>query len=71
MIMMQVVATTGEKLKRLRLGKAWTQVELAEKASVSPSTIVLIEKDETSPHASTRRKLSKALGVDPRELLED
>jgi len=69
--MMQMVATTGEKLKRLRLGKAWTQAELAEKAGVSPSTIVLIEKDQASPHASTRRKLSKALDVDPRELLED
>jgi transcriptional regulator with XRE-family HTH domain len=69
--MMQMVATTGEKVKRLRLGKAWTQAELAEKADVSPSTIVLIEKDQASPHASTRRKLSKALGVDPRELLED
>ncbi|MDP8926945.1 MAG: helix-turn-helix domain-containing protein [Actinomycetota bacterium] len=69
--MMEAVATTGEKLKRLRLGKAWTQVQLAEKADVSPSTIVLIERGQATPQPSTRRKLSEALGVDPSELLED
>jgi len=69
--MMEVMATTGERLKRLRLGKAWTQVQLAEKAGVSQSTIVLIERGQAMPQPGTRRKLSEALGVDPSELLED
>jgi transcriptional regulator with XRE-family HTH domain len=69
--MMEAVATTGEKLKRLRLGRALTQVELAERAGVSPSTIVLIERGQATPQPSTRRKLSEALSVDPSELLED
>ena len=69
--MMTVVATIGEKLKRLREARAWTQVELAEKANTSPSTIVLIEKGMSKPHPSTRRKLASALGVEPADLLED
>lgn len=69
--MMQVVATTGDKVKQLRLEMAWTQVELANKAGVSPSTVVLIENGETKPHVSTRRKLAEALEAAPRDLLDD
>jgi transcriptional regulator with XRE-family HTH domain len=51
--------------------KLLTQEELAEKAGVSPSTIVNIERDQAEPHISTMRKLAKALDVDPTELLGD
>ena len=69
--MISMVATTGKKLKRLREARAWTQVELAEKANMSPSTVVLIENGKSKPHPSTRRKLADVFGVDPSELLED
>ncbi len=70
--MIMVVATTGEKLKRLRRGKAWTQVQLAEHSEVAQSTIAQIESGaRKQPHPGTLGKLSNALGVEPAELLED
>ena len=70
--MMQAVATTGQKLRRLRRGSAMTQEQLAKASGVSPSTIVAIERGERSnPHPGTLGKLAKALEVSPADLLED
>jgi transcriptional regulator with XRE-family HTH domain len=72
MAMMETVATTGEKLRRLRRGKAWTQEQLAEEAGISPSTVVEIENGKRkSPHPGTLGKLARALGISPADLLED
>ena len=59
----------GKKLKEARMRRLLTQEELAEKAGVSPSTIVNIERDQTVPHFRTIRKLAEALNVDPTSLL--
>ena len=70
--MIETVATTGEKLRRLRRGNAMTQQQLAEASGVSPSTIVAIERgDRPNPHPGTLGKLAEALGVSPADLLED
>jgi DNA-binding Xre family transcriptional regulator len=63
----------GSKLKRLRIGRGFSQRELAQEAQMSPSTIVLLEKKTHNEgfHPSTVRKLSEALGVDPDDLLKD
>jgi transcriptional regulator with XRE-family HTH domain len=66
---MPVVVYIGERLKKARTRKLLTQEELAEKAGLSPSTIVNIERDQAEPHISTMRKLAKALDVDPTELI--
>ena len=48
----------------------WTQVRLAEKAGVSPTTISGIESGRIGrPHFGTLRKLARALGVEPEELV--
>lgn len=48
----------------------WTQGRLAEEAGVSPTTVSGIESGRIArPHFGTVRKLARALGVDPRELL--
>lgn len=60
----------GEKLKRLRLGAAMTQAELARRAGITRVTLSYIECKVTEPHMSTRRRLSEALGVPPAELTE-
>jgi transcriptional regulator with XRE-family HTH domain len=66
------VASTGEKLKRFRRGRALTQVELAQKAGVSQSTVAQIEGgDRPTPHPGTLGKLAEALGVSPADLLDD
>jgi transcriptional regulator with XRE-family HTH domain len=67
---MEAVVQIGENLKRLRTLRALTQVELAEKARVTPATVVRIERNQAEPHMSTLRKLAQALNVDPAELVK-
>ena len=70
--MLAEVATTGEKLKRLRRGRGWTQQELSEASGVAQSTIAQIEKmRREEPRPGTLKKLAEALDVSPAELLED
>jgi transcriptional regulator with XRE-family HTH domain len=40
----RIVALLGERVRRLRLAAGWTQVELAERAGVSVSTLKLFER---------------------------
>ena len=68
---MPVVVYIGEKLKEARTRRLLTQDELAEKASVSQSTIANIERNNAEPQFRTIRKVAKALEVDPTELLGD
>jgi transcriptional regulator with XRE-family HTH domain len=70
--MLADVATTGEKLSRLRRGRGLTQAELSEASGVAQSTIAQIETGKRSrPHPGTLKKLAGALGADTAELLED
>ena len=59
----------GGKLKEARMRRLLTQEELAEKAGLSPSTIVNIERDQAEPHFRPIRKLAEALDVEPTSLL--
>jgi len=68
---MQVVVYIGNRLKNLRIRRALTQQELADRAGVSSNAINRIELDKAEPHMSTLRKLAKALDVDPTELVEE
>jgi transcriptional regulator with XRE-family HTH domain len=70
--MLADVATTGEKLKRLRRGQGLTQEELAEQSGVAQSTIAQIETGRRpEPRPGTLKKLAGPLGVEIAELLED
>jgi transcriptional regulator with XRE-family HTH domain len=63
---------SGEKLRRVRDECLLSQRELAEKAGLSPTTILKLEADRVDdPHPRTVRKLAQALEVDPAELVED
>jgi transcriptional regulator with XRE-family HTH domain len=69
---MLIVAPLRENLREARRRAALTQGELADKAGVGITTIVRIETGEiTEPRVSTLRKLAEALGVEPRDLLQD
>jgi transcriptional regulator with XRE-family HTH domain len=65
---MQIVVLIGEELKRWRLRRAMTQIQLAERCGLSPATIVRIERNQREPQPSTLRKLADALDIDPSEL---
>ena len=59
----------GEQIATLREERALTQVELAERARISPSTLSLIESGKVPrPHVGTIRKIARALGVEPQDL---
>jgi transcriptional regulator with XRE-family HTH domain len=66
---MQAVVYIGDRLKALRVRRALTQQELADRAGVSSNTLNRIELNKAEPHMSTLRKLAKALDVDPSELV--
>ena len=67
-----VVGVDKDKLRRLRLGKGLTQIQLAEAASVSPDTVVRWESGKGQrPHPSALSKIAGALGTEPAALLED
>ncbi len=68
---MQAVVYIGENLKMARLRRAMSQRQLAEAAGMSQRAIVDLETNKREPHPSTLGKLSKALEVEPGELLED
>jgi transcriptional regulator with XRE-family HTH domain len=63
---------TAEKLKRYRRAAGLTQVELAERAGVAQSTIVMIERSQIAePRPGTLRSLAEALGIEIIDLLDD
>src|ERR687895_1165005 len=60
----------GRNLASIRGRRMWTQARLAEEAGVSPTTVSGIESGRISrPHFGTLRKLARALGVEPEELV--
>jgi transcriptional regulator with XRE-family HTH domain len=67
--MMLVMDGLGARLRELRRARALTQEELAQKAGVSPSTIVDIERGKHEPQIRTLRKLAKALETTPDKLV--
>jgi transcriptional regulator with XRE-family HTH domain len=66
---MQAVVYIGDRLKALRVRRALTQQELADRAGVSSNALNRIELNKAEPHMSTLRKLAKALDIDPTELV--
>lgn len=63
------VVVDGEALKVLREGYPLTVRELAGRSGVSLSTISGVENNRRAPNPSTVRKLARALGVEPTELM--
>ena len=60
-----------DEVRRLRLGKGWSQNELAYHAKLAPSVISLIETGKRDPNATTLRKLAGALEVRIPDLFEE
>lgn len=59
-----------ERLRTLRIEHVLTLRELAEEAGVSKDTIWRLENAHSEAHPSTIRKLARALGVQPKELVK-
>ena len=59
-----------ERLKELREARALSLRELANEAGVGHNTIYRIEHGQANVLPRTVRRLAKALGVEPRELMK-
>jgi predicted transcriptional regulator len=64
-----LVRIDGEKLRRLRERRLWLIGDLAEKSGVHRNLISTYEHGKSGAHPDTIRKLAKALGVEPTELI--
>jgi transcriptional regulator with XRE-family HTH domain len=58
-----------EKLRRLREDMVLSQRELARMAGLAQGTVWRLENGFLEARPSTIRKLAKALGVEPRDLV--
>jgi transcriptional regulator with XRE-family HTH domain len=68
--MAPTVPVDGKKIQKLRLEKlAYTQTELAAQIGISKAAMWLIENKTQRTSPQTLRKLSKALGVKPQQLV--
>ena len=56
------------KLKEIREKKFITQEDLAKRAETTTGTINRLENGKQKPRFGTRRKIAKALNVDPAEI---
>lgn len=63
--------TPGQRLRNLRAGKGWTQVQLAVKARVSPNTVAFAERDQRTPLPIQQSRIAKLLGVLPQDIWPD
>lgn len=63
--------TIGNNVRRLRLHKGWTQVELANRCSVNAEQISRIENARRDYMHSTLLEVCEALGVSIFEIMED
>ena len=61
---------TGKMLRRARMRRKLTQVQLAEKVGVHEMTVSRLERGERQPSLALLQRLAKALKVKVGELLE-
>jgi transcriptional regulator with XRE-family HTH domain len=67
--MRPMVDTVETPLRRLRLERGWTQVQLAERAKVPQQHLSALERGRVpTPSWPTVRRLSRALRVKPETL---
>ena len=60
---MEGTFSLGKKLRQLRNERNISQRDLARMAGLSPNSISLIERDETSPSVATLQSLATALNI--------
>jgi transcriptional regulator with XRE-family HTH domain len=64
------IGVDGERLRRLRRERAWSQQDLERISGVAQATLSDLEQGKRGARASTVRRLAEALGVEPKELMK-
>lgn len=68
---MEETYSLGDRLRQLRSERNISQRDLAQMAGLSPNSISLIERDETSPSVATLQSLATALNIRMSYFFED
>jgi len=63
------VAGLGDRLRKLRSDRKWTQSDISEQLGIVRSTYAYYEIDKTSPDPATMVKIAKIFGVSTDYLL--
>ena len=61
----------GERVRKLRLRRDWTQEQLAEQADLNSVQVSHIERGANEPKLTTIIRLARALGVKAGKLIGD
>lgn len=64
------IEQTAARLRKARLAKDLTQVEVARKAGICENHYAQIERGEKNPTTSTFKSIVKAIGVSSAEILD-
>lgn len=59
------------KIKARRLQRGWNQQTLAQRAKMQAADVSRIENSRLIPYAGQAKKLARALGLQPDELLDN
>jgi transcriptional regulator with XRE-family HTH domain len=62
------MSEVGREIRRLREEKGWTQIELAFRSRLNPSSVNLIESGKRNPSAGSLTKIAGALDVEVGDL---
>lgn len=60
----------GERISKIRIKLALTQIDLAARCNIEPTNLIRIEKGRTNPTIKTMRRISNALDMTLSELLD-
>jgi XRE family transcriptional regulator, regulator of sulfur utilization len=60
----------GKRLRKARLAKGLTQLELANKAGVHVNHYALIERGKKNPSVTTLSSIVEVLGLTPNDILK-
>jgi transcriptional regulator with XRE-family HTH domain len=69
MMILGMSETIGQRAKRLRLARGFTQVALGHEAQVDPSTLTRLENDKRVPDTATLQRIAGALGTSLADLV--
>ena len=67
----EMLAYVADSIRRIRLAKGFSQLDLSAAANMSQSFIANIEKGKKEPSAMTLIRIAHALEVSPRDFFPD
>lgn len=60
----------GGRIRAARARKGWSQADLADKASLTPSAVSMYESGKRTPRADSLKRICESLGVPADQLID-